>query len=170
MKRTLQEIVELVVFGLIALLLGTGLLWLLGALFGVVGTVLAWLAGLLWAILRFVVPVALVAGGVVLLVRLAQGRSDSPQVRAPAAPPADTMGDRVAADVTVAVDAAADAIDRSVDAASRAVDESVDAVADAVDQAVDGVSEAVDQAVSDIDLTDAIDDALRTDTDDEARS
>lgn len=74
MKRSLQEIVELVVFGLIALLLGTGLLWLVGALFGVVGTVLGWLAGVLWALLRFVVPVALVAGLIVWLVRAAQDR------------------------------------------------------------------------------------------------
>lgn len=77
MKRSLQEVVELVVFGLIALLLGTGLLWLVGAVFGLVGTVLGWLAGLLWALLRFVVPVALIAGAVVLLVRAARGRGDA---------------------------------------------------------------------------------------------
>ena len=77
MKRSLQEVVELVVFGLIALLLGTGLLWLVGAVFGLVGTVLGWLAGLLWALLRFVVPVALIAGAVVLLIRAARGRGDA---------------------------------------------------------------------------------------------
>ncbi len=77
MKRSLQEVVELVVFGLIALLLGTGLLWLVGAVFGLVGTVLGWLAGLLWALLRFVVPVALIAGAVVLLVRAARGRGEA---------------------------------------------------------------------------------------------
>ena len=76
MKRSLQEVVELVVFGLIALLLGTGLLWLVGAVFGLLGTVLGWLAGLLWALLRFVVPVALIAGAVVLLIRAARGRGD----------------------------------------------------------------------------------------------
>jgi hypothetical protein len=74
MKRSLQEIVELVVFGLIALLIGTGVLWLLGAVFGLVGTVLGWLAALLWGILSFLVPVALVAGAVVLIVRWSQGR------------------------------------------------------------------------------------------------
>jgi len=74
MKRTPQEIVELVVFGLIALLIGTGVLWLLGALFGLVGTVLAWLAALLWGLLSFLLPVAVVAGAVVLVVRWAQGR------------------------------------------------------------------------------------------------
>jgi predicted lipid-binding transport protein (Tim44 family) len=74
MKRSLQEIVELVVFGLIALLIGTGVLWLLGAVFGLVGTVLGWLAALLWGLLSFLVPVALVAGVVVLIVRWSQGR------------------------------------------------------------------------------------------------
>lgn len=75
MKRTPQEIVELVVFGLVALLLGTGVLWLLGAVFGLVGTVLGWLAALLWGLLSFLVPVALVAAAVVLIVRWAQGKS-----------------------------------------------------------------------------------------------
>ena len=96
MRRTPQEIVELVVFGLIALLLGTGVLWLLGAVFGLVGTVLGWLAALLWGIVSFLVPVALVAGAVVLIVRLVQGkpvpgvsvRSEAPTVDAtPASEP-----------------------------------------------------------------------------------
>ena len=102
MRRTPQEIVELVVFGLIALLLGTGVLWLLGAVFGLVGTVLGWLAALLWGIVSFLVPVALVAGVVVLIVRLVQGkpvpgvsvRSDAPTVdAAPAAADAETASE-----------------------------------------------------------------------------
>jgi hypothetical protein len=102
MRRTPQEIVELVVFGLIALLLGTGVLWLLGAVFGLVGTVLGWLAALLWGIVSFLVPVALVAGAVVLIVRLVQGkpvpgvsvRSDAPTVdAAPAAAEPEATGD-----------------------------------------------------------------------------
>lgn len=113
MKRSLQEVVELVVFGLIALLLGTGLLWLVGAVFGLVGTVLGWLAGLLWALLRFVVPVALIAGAVVLLIRATRGRGDAPSgtaqtpaaspssvptVDAEAAPPAPVPSEEPAAD------------------------------------------------------------------------
>ncbi|MBW6454261.1 MAG: hypothetical protein K0A98_00105 [Trueperaceae bacterium] len=115
MRRTPQEIVELVVFGLIALLLGTGVLWLLGAVFGLVGTVLGWLAALLWGIVSFLVPVALVAGAVVLIVRLVQGksipgvtvRSEAPIVEAapaadaPAEPTEDAALDRDrAADAT----------------------------------------------------------------------
>lgn len=66
----MQEIVELLVFALIALLVGTGVVWLTGWLLGLAGTLLTWLAGLVWSLLRFVVPIALVAGVVYLLVRL----------------------------------------------------------------------------------------------------
>lgn len=106
MRRTPQEIVELVVFGLIALLLGTGVLWLLGAVFGLVGTVLGWLAALLWGIVSFLVPVALVAGAVVLIVRLVQGkplpgvatRAEAPTVdAAPTSPTNDLDRERAAA-------------------------------------------------------------------------
>jgi hypothetical protein len=74
MQRTPQEIVELAVFALIALLLGTGVLWLIGSLFGLLGSLLGWLAGLLWGLLSFLVPIALIAGATVLLIRWAQGR------------------------------------------------------------------------------------------------
>lgn len=84
MKRTPQEIVELVVFGLIALLIGTGVLWLVGSLLGLLGIIFAWLAGLLWGILSFLVPVALVAGAGVLIVRWAQGRDLNPFAPIPA--------------------------------------------------------------------------------------
>jgi large-conductance mechanosensitive channel len=70
MRRSVQEVVELVVFALIALLVGTGLVWLAGWILGLAGTLLTWLAGLVWSLLRFLVPIALVAGAVYLLVRL----------------------------------------------------------------------------------------------------
>ena len=85
MKRSMQEIVELVVFGLIAVLLATGVLWLVGWLLGLVSTALIWLAGLVWAVLQFIVPVAVVAGIVYLVVRLVQQNQDG---RAEAARPA----------------------------------------------------------------------------------
>ncbi len=84
MKRSLQEVVELVVFGLVALLLGTGLLWLVGWLLSLGGLLLKAIAGLLWLLLRFVVPVALVAGLVYFLVKALQGRSEA--APAPAGP------------------------------------------------------------------------------------
>lgn len=108
MRRTPQEIIELVVFGLIALLLGTGVLWLLGVVFGFVGTVLGWLAALLWGVVSFLVPVALVAGVVVLIVRLVQGkpvpgvtlRGDAPTVDAATARPTDELDRDRAAEST----------------------------------------------------------------------
>ena len=74
MKRSLQEYVELVVFGLIALLVGTGLLWVLGWVLSLGGIVLKGLAGLLWMLLRFIVPVAIAGGLVYFLVKAAQDR------------------------------------------------------------------------------------------------
>lgn len=75
MNRSLQEVVELVVFALVAVIIGTGAVWLSGWILGLVGTVLTWLAGLVWALLRFLVPVALVAGAVYLLVRYLNDRN-----------------------------------------------------------------------------------------------
>jgi hypothetical protein len=122
MKRSLQEIVELVVFGLIALLLGTGVLWLLGAVFGLVGTVLGWLAALLWGLLSFLVPVALVAGAVVLIVRWSQGRplpgtgrAAAPRPHGPTAPvdaatevPSDATAPETAVDAERAAESTAE--------------------------------------------------------------
>jgi uncharacterized membrane protein len=72
MKRSVQEIVELLVFGLIALLIGTGLLWLAGWAFDLLGVLLKFFAALIWSLLRFIVPVAVVAAIVYALVRLFQ--------------------------------------------------------------------------------------------------
>lgn len=76
MKRSLQEVVELVVFGLVALLIGTGLLWVVGWVLSLGGLLLKAIAGLLWLLLRFVVPVAIVAGLVYFLVKALQGRNE----------------------------------------------------------------------------------------------
>ena len=72
MKRSVQEIVELLVFGLIALLIGTGLLWLAGWIFDLVGVLFKFFAALIWSLLRFIVPVAVGAAIVYALVRLIQ--------------------------------------------------------------------------------------------------
>lgn len=84
MKRSLQEVVELVIFGLVALLIGTGLLWVVGWLFSLGGLLLKAVAGLLWLLLRFVVPVALVAGLFYFIVKALRQRSEGSQ-GAPAA-------------------------------------------------------------------------------------
>ncbi|HEX7005168.1 MAG TPA: ABC transporter permease [Trueperaceae bacterium] len=72
MKRSVQEIVELLVFGLIALLIGTGLLWLAGWIFDLVGVLFKFFAALIWSLLRFIVPVAIGAAIIYALVRLIQ--------------------------------------------------------------------------------------------------
>lgn len=102
----MQEIIELVVFGLIALLLGTGLLWVLGWLMGLAGIVFKFAAGFLWSLLRFIVPIVIIGGVAYALVRFFQNQSSRPPattapptapVPAPApaaaAPAADTSDD-----------------------------------------------------------------------------
>ncbi|UCH25342.1 MAG: hypothetical protein JSV66_15640 [Trueperaceae bacterium] len=86
MRRSLQEIIELVVFGLIALLVGTGLLWVLGWLFDIVGIVFRFAAGLIWQLLRFVVPIAIIAGAVYGVVWLVQNRRKPRTVAPPPVP------------------------------------------------------------------------------------
>ena len=79
MKRSQQEVVELLVFGLIALLIATGVLWVVGWLLGLIGAVFVWLAGVIWSLLRFIIPVAVLAAAVYVLVVLArkQGRGET---------------------------------------------------------------------------------------------
>ncbi|MDT3681434.1 MAG: hypothetical protein ROY82_02995 [Truepera sp.] len=84
MRRSLQEVVELVVFGLVALLIGTGLLWLVGWILSLGGLLLKAIAGLLWLLLRFVVPVAIVAGLVYFIVKALQDRESGKAGAAPA--------------------------------------------------------------------------------------
>lgn len=70
MKRSTQEILELAVFALIALVLGTLLVWGVGWVFTGIGWLLRLVAGLIWSLLRFIIPIAIVAGVVYLVVRL----------------------------------------------------------------------------------------------------
>ena len=78
MKRSIQEIIELLVFGLIAVLIGTGLLWVVGWVIGGLGALFKIIAGLIWSLLRFVVPIAVVGAAVYALVRLLQGQRGAP--------------------------------------------------------------------------------------------
>jgi len=75
MKRSFQEILELVAFGLIALVVGTALLWIGGWLLGLLGLLLQGLAGLLWLVLRWILPVAILLGAIYAIVRLFQEQS-----------------------------------------------------------------------------------------------
>ena len=83
MRRSFKEIVELVVFGLIALLLATGLIWLIGWVLGLVGIGLKFVAGIIWSLLRFLVPIAIVAGLAYALVRFFLNRNKNNPMPAP---------------------------------------------------------------------------------------
>jgi hypothetical protein len=96
MKRSVQEIIELAVFGLIALLVGTGVLWLTGWVLGGLGWLLQLVSGLLWSLLRFVVPVAIAAGLVYLLVRWLQGQGRRKPVAVSAEAVAEPAAETVA--------------------------------------------------------------------------
>ena len=72
----MQEIIELVIFGLIALLLGTGLLWGVGWLLDLVGIIFRFVAGLIWSLLRFIIPIVIVGGVAYALFRFFQSLSD----------------------------------------------------------------------------------------------
>lgn len=95
MKRSIQEIVELVAFGLIALVLGTGLLWVAGWALGWVGTALRFVAGFIASILWYIVPLVIIAGAIYALVKLAQKQrthesleASTGQAHTPSSPPA----------------------------------------------------------------------------------
>ena len=188
MKRSLQEYVELVVFGLIALLVGTGLLWVGGWVLSLLGIVLKGLAGLLWMLLRFVVPVAIAAGLVYFLVKAAQGRqrsgagSDAGTTPVPAAgasrytPPAAGTTDATTSLVDGNSDANTDLV-TEFDAADVTAAASTDtgvAAADAVvvDEDADAVvadADAYDVAAYDVDDSEtAVDEAADGASDDSA--
>lgn len=151
MKRSLQEYVELVVFGLIALLVGTGLLWLLGWVLSLGGIVLKGLAGLLWMLLRFVVPVAIAGGLVYFLVKAAQDRQKpAPAVAGGGAPAPGVIDVAPAAEATHAAQRVGDSVAASAGDVADAVPEEVepvigDAAVD-VEAAADEASDAVDEA------------------------
>jgi len=168
MKRSLQEYVELVVFGLIALLVGTGLLWLLGWVLSLGGVVLKGLAGLLWMLLRFIVPVAIAGGLVYFLVKAAQDR----QKPAPAAAGSGSTGSGGTAARGGVIDVApANAAGSGGQSAASTVSEAVAAAGDTVAEAVDDLGATDDPAVEDAnsateDIADAAADDMVDDADD----
>ena len=78
---------ELAVFALIALVLGVLLVWGLGWLFTGVGWLLRLVAGVFWSLLRFIIPLAIVAGLVFFLVRLLASPKSERAGTAPQAAP-----------------------------------------------------------------------------------
>lgn len=102
MKRSLRETIELLVFALIALLIGIGLLWLFGWVLGLVGFAFKAIAGFIWMLLKYIIPLAIIAAAVYALVKLIQNdrerqqavtatpATESAYVPAPPPPPAAT--------------------------------------------------------------------------------
>ena len=78
MKRSVQEILELIVFGLIAIIVGMLLLWGAGWVFTWLGLLLRYIGGFIWLILKYVIPVAIVALVVYFLVKLVMNQQSKP--------------------------------------------------------------------------------------------
>ncbi|RDI96322.1 hypothetical protein DV704_00395 [Meiothermus sp. QL-1] len=71
-ERTLQDILEWVVLGLLIAVAVLALLWVGGWLFTLLGSLLKGLAGLVWALLRVLVPVLILVAVAYFVVRFIQ--------------------------------------------------------------------------------------------------
>ena len=188
MKRSLQEVVELVVFGLVALLVGTALVWVLGWVLSLGGALFKALAGLLWLLLRFIVPIAIVAGLVYFLVKALQGRGAETAGAGTAGSGAagtgtGASGAGVQGAVEKVKEAAGDVVAKAKDVAtevgdsvSKAVGKTADDVSGEVSAEAEAAAAALDQTVSDADAAaaetlDAASDAMAdSSADDESRA
>jgi hypothetical protein len=71
-ERSLQDILEWVVLGLLIAVAALVVLWVGGWLFTFLGTLLKGLAGVVWALLRVLVPVLIVVAVVYFVMRFIQ--------------------------------------------------------------------------------------------------
>lgn len=136
MNRSFREIVELVLFGLIALLVVTGLFWLIGWGFTGIGIALKWLSGLLWMVLKFAIPVALVGALFYFLVRFIQkNQANSPAADATPAEKVETVVDN-------AKEAAAETVEEAVEAAKNVAETVEDTAEEVIETGAEKVEEA----------------------------
>lgn len=77
-ERDWQRTLETVVKALVAVVVGLLALYLLGLVFTLLGSLLTGIANLILALLRFLVPVAIVAAIVYFAVKALRNRSDEP--------------------------------------------------------------------------------------------
>ena len=93
-----QKTLEVVVKGFVGAIVALAGLWVLGWLFTFIGSVLIGLAGIVVALLKFLVPVAVIAAIVYFFVSQLQSRTSNPSVQARVEPkpiehmPAATIG------------------------------------------------------------------------------
>lgn len=135
MNRSFREIVELVLFGLIALLVVTGLFWLIGWGFTGIGIALKWLSGLLWMVLKFAIPVALVGALFYFLVRFIQ-KSQANQPAEGATP-----AEKVETAVDNAKEAATETVEETVEAAKDVAEDVKEAAEDAIEAGAEKAEE-----------------------------
>ena len=77
-----QKTLEVVVKGFVGAIVALAGLWVLGWLFTFIGSVLIGLAGIVVALLKFLVPVAVIAALVYFFVSQLQSRTSNPSVQA----------------------------------------------------------------------------------------
>jgi len=97
MNRSFQEIVELAIFGIIALAIGTGLLWVLGFVLQGVGWLSTRIASWIWLPVRFLLLIAIVVIAVYFIWKFIQDRNS-----AKAAKPASVISGSASASTATA--------------------------------------------------------------------
>ena len=143
MNRSFREIVELVLFGLIALLVVTGLFWLIGWAFTGIGIALNWLSGLLWLVLKFAIPVALVGALFYFLVRFIQKNQANPPAQAA------TTSEKAEVVVDNAKEAASETASEVAEAAKDVADTVQEKAEDVAEEAAE-VKEAAEEVADEV--------------------
>ncbi len=71
-ERSLQDILEWVVLGLLAAVGVLAVMWIGGILFTALGHLLALMAGVIWTLLKLLIPILLVAATIYFVLRFIQ--------------------------------------------------------------------------------------------------
>ena len=81
MKRSLQEIAELTIFGIIALTIATFALWVLGHVLQLVGWLAVKISWLIWWPLKYLVVIAVIVVAIYAIYKILQDRSRTPKAQ-----------------------------------------------------------------------------------------
>lgn len=152
MKRSLQEIVELIIFGLLALLIGTGLLWVFGQILKFVGWLFIKISWILWLLLKYILPIAIAAGIIFFIVRYFVGRSQ----KKPEATATDTAAPLVETNEPAAEIAnATENLSETVETEKEATAEKIDDVKEVITEKVEETKEVIAEKIEDVKETTA---------------